>query len=78
MRDTDMSRNWTAADMPAQQGRTIVVTGTGGLGFETALALVRAGGGRVTITRRNPAKGADAVRRIRAAVPGAVISFGQV
>lgn len=72
-----MTNNWTAADMPSQQGRTIVVTGTGGLGFETALALARAKG-EVIIAGRNPAKGAEAVNRIIGAVPGATVSFGQV
>lgn len=37
-------KNWTIHDMPPQQGRVAVVTGaTGGLGFETALALAGAG-----------------------------------
>src|SRR2546421_174661 len=34
---------WTVADLPPLRGRTAVVTGPGGLGFETALALARAG-----------------------------------
>jgi NAD(P)-dependent dehydrogenase (short-subunit alcohol dehydrogenase family) len=34
---------WTAADIPSQNGRSVVVTGTGGLGYEDALALARAG-----------------------------------
>ncbi len=65
---------WTASDIPPQQGRTIVVTGTGGLGFEDALALARAGG-EVILAGRNPQKGADAIARIRQSVPDAEIVF---
>jgi len=68
-----MSR-WTAADIPAQRGRSIVVTGTGGLGYEDALALARAGAD-VILAGRNPAKGAEAIARIRQAVPGATVNF---
>jgi len=36
--------DWTVTDIPFQDGRTAVITGaTGGLGFETALALAGAG-----------------------------------
>lgn len=66
--------NWTASDIPAQRGRTAVVTGTGGLGFEDALALARAGA-TVIIAGRNSYKGAAAVDRIRRQVPGAAVSF---
>jgi len=68
-----MSR-WTVADIPSQRGRSIVVTGTGGLGYETALALAGAGAD-VIVAGRNPAKGAEAVAKIRQASPGATISF---
>jgi NAD(P)-dependent dehydrogenase (short-subunit alcohol dehydrogenase family) len=51
-----------------------VVTGTGGLGYEDALALARAGG-QVILAGRDPRKGADAVARIRAAVSDATIVF---
>lgn len=65
---------WTAADIPDQTGRSAVVTGTGGLGFEDALALARAGAD-VIIAGRNPEKGEDAVERIRTQVPAARIRF---
>lgn len=68
---------WTASDIPSQKGRVAVVTGTGGLGYEDALALARAGS-EVIIAGRNPAKGAEAVARIRAAVPSATVSFEQL
>ncbi|SON55248.1 Fatty acyl-CoA reductase [Hartmannibacter diazotrophicus] len=63
--------------MPSQNGRTIVVTGTGGLGFHDALALARAGGD-VIIAGRNPRKGSDAVARIRQSVKHANVSFEPV
>lgn len=65
---------WTAADIPPQTGRTAVVTGTGGLGYEDALALARAGA-EVILAGRSAAKGEAAAARIRAAVPGARIGF---
>jgi NAD(P)-dependent dehydrogenase (short-subunit alcohol dehydrogenase family) len=65
---------WTPHDIPSQRGRTAVVTGTGGLGFETALALARAGAS-VVIAGRDAAKGADATGRIREAVPGADVDY---
>lgn len=68
---------WTAADMPSQKGRSAVVTGTGGLGLETALALARAGG-EVIIAGRSPEKGADAVARLRREEPYANVAFKQV
>jgi NAD(P)-dependent dehydrogenase (short-subunit alcohol dehydrogenase family) len=55
---------WTASDIPSQRGRSSVVTGTGGLGYETALALARAGG-EVILAGRNADKGAAAVNQIR-------------
>lgn len=69
-----MSTLWTTNDISYQGGRTIVVTGTGGLGFEDALALARAGAD-VIIAGRNPVKGAEAVARIRQSIPAATISF---
>jgi NAD(P)-dependent dehydrogenase (short-subunit alcohol dehydrogenase family) len=68
---------WTARNIPSQNGRSAVVTGTGGLGYEDALALARAGAS-VVIAGRNPRKGAEAVAAIRAAVPEAEVRFGQV
>ena len=71
-------RNWTVADIPAQAGKLAVVTGaTGGLGYETALELARAGA-EVVLAGRNASKGAEAIRRILAAVPGAKVRFGLV
>lgn len=65
---------WVASDIPPQNGRAAVVTGTGGLGFEDALALARAGC-EVILAGRDPSKGATAVDRIRRDVAGAQIRF---
>ena len=65
---------WTHADLPPQAGRLTIVTGTGGLGFETGLALARAGG-EVVIAGRNATKGAVAVARIRERLPRARVRF---
>lgn len=68
---------WTVSDIPPQNGRSAVVTGTGGLGFEDASALARAGA-EVILAGRNPEKGAAAIARIRSAVPSAMIRFEQL
>lgn len=65
---------WTTRNMPDQHGRLAVVTGTGGLGYEDALALARAGA-NVIIAGRNPAKGAEAVQKVRAEIPTANVRF---
>lgn len=68
---------WTASDIPSQNDRSAIVTGSGGLGFETALALARAGG-EVIIAGRNPEKGAAAVSRLRHEAPSAIVRFEQI
>jgi len=68
-------KTWGTRDIPSQRGRLAVITGaTGGLGYQTALALAGAGA-QVVLTGRNPAKGAAALERIRAAHPGAAICY---
>src|SRR3954454_5526222 len=63
--------DWSTADIPSQQGRVAVVTGTNsGLGVVTARELARAGA-TVLMTSRDAARGADAEQRLRTAVPGA-------
>ena len=61
--------------IPPQLGKTAVVTGaTGGLGFETALALAESGA-EVIVTGRNGRKGQSAVDKIRRDVNGANVSY---
>lgn len=69
-----MTKSWTLDDMPSQKGRTILITGTGGLGVEDALALAEAGGD-VIIAGRNPTKGAEAIRRIKEQAPQASVAL---
>lgn len=69
--------NWTTSDIPSLQGRTAVVTGTGGLGFEDAKALAKAGA-RVILAGRNPSRGAAAVEQIRQLTPGSDVCFEQL
>lgn len=51
-----------------------VVTGTGGLGFQTAMAIARAGH-PVVVAGRNKHKGKAAVEALAAATPGATVRF---
>jgi len=69
--------SWTTSDIPSQSGRTALVTGTGGLGLEDALALARAGA-TVIVAGRNRAKGRAALDRIRIEAPGADVSFEEL
>src|SRR5271169_4737347 len=62
-------------DIPSQLGKTAIVTGaTGGLGYETALALARAGAD-VILTGRDERKGQSAIAKIGREVLGAKIAF---
>src|SRR3954468_4434636 len=59
----------------AQSGRSAVVTGaTGGLGYETALALAKAGA-EVILTGRDHGKGKSDVAKINREAPGAGIVY---
>lgn len=65
----------TQAEIPTLLGRTAVVTGaTGGLGYETALALAKAGS-EVILTGRDDRKGQSAVEKISRDVVGAKVSY---
>ena len=66
---------WTPADAPRLDGKVVIVTGaTGGLGYETALALARHGATTI-LAGRNPDKGARAVARIQGQLPAAKLRF---
>src|SRR5271156_818321 len=63
------------AGIPSQVGRTAVVTGaTGGLGYEAALALAKAGA-EVILTGRDAGKGQSALDRIGRDAIGANVSY---
>jgi NAD(P)-dependent dehydrogenase (short-subunit alcohol dehydrogenase family) len=65
----------TRAEIPSQLGKMAVVTGaTGGLGYETALALAKAGA-EVILTGRDDRKGQSAIEKIGREVIGAKISY---
>ncbi len=72
-----MKRDWTAADIPSQKGRSVVITGTGGIGYETALAMACAGAD-VILAGRNKEKGEEALRKIRTLKPAGTIRFEQL
>ena len=70
--------DWSTADIPPLNGKTAVITGaTGGLGYETALALAGAGA-NVVLTGRNEAKGRDALQAIRRQFPNAAIAYDTI
>lgn len=66
---------FTTDDIPDLTGKLAIVTGANsGTGFETALELARKGA-EVVVAARNPARGEDAIRRIRRAIPAASVWF---
>lgn len=65
-----MSEKWTAANIPDQSGRTVIVTGANsGVGLVETRELARAGA-RVIMACRSPEKAERALAEIQAAVPG--------
>jgi NAD(P)-dependent dehydrogenase (short-subunit alcohol dehydrogenase family) len=78
MRPSTTRQRWTSAEVPDQQGRTVVITGANtGLGFETAKLLAQHGA-TVVLACRNSHKAADAAARIGAAAPRANLSTLQL
>ncbi len=72
---SEANPNWTAADIPDQKGRTILITGANsGLGLQTATALAGAGA-TVLMACRNAEKAAAARAQVEAAVAGADVEF---
>ncbi|MBU6454936.1 MAG: SDR family oxidoreductase [Cyanobacteria bacterium REEB67] len=68
-------QDWSTKNMPTQWGKLAVVTGaTGGLGYDTALALTVAGA-EVIVAGRNAKKGEAAVKKIMAHEPTGTARF---
>lgn len=67
-------KKWTTTNILSLKGKTAIVTGTGGLGYEDALALARAGA-TVIVAGRDTTKGQTAVKNIQASVTDASVSF---
>jgi len=63
-----MADSWTAAKMPNQSDRTVVVTGANsGLGYEATQAFARQGP-TVVMACRSPERGEQAANEIREAI----------
>jgi NAD(P)-dependent dehydrogenase (short-subunit alcohol dehydrogenase family) len=68
-------KKWTTKNIPSQQGKVALVTGgTGGIGFESARALARAGA-HVIIAADRAIKGAKSVIELQDENPGVPIEF---
>ena len=66
-----MKTEWTAKEIPSQEGRRVLITGANsGIGWEAALELARHGA-EIILPARTEAKADAAAARIRAEVPGA-------
>ncbi|WP_339102029.1 oxidoreductase [Candidatus Enterococcus clewellii] len=70
-------KRWTEKEIGSQVGKNIVVTGTGGLGYEAAISLAGAGA-TVIIAGRNVDKGKSAVQSIKNKYPHAKIDFQRI
>ncbi len=70
-----MGHHWTPADIPAQTGRRVLITGANsGIGYYAALELARHGA-NVVLACRNRAKGEAALAALRQQVPSANVEL---
>ena len=75
---TDAAAPWTAADVPPQEGRVAIVTGsTSGLGLEAARVLAGAGA-HVVIAARDAVKAGQVIESVRQQHPGASLDFSRL
>ncbi|KUI29880.1 short-chain dehydrogenase [Mycobacterium sp. IS-1742] len=69
---------WTASDVPDQEGRVAVITGANtGIGYEAA-AVLAGRGAHVVLAVRNTEKGRAAAERIRAGLPHADVTVREL
>lgn len=67
--------DWTAEQIPDLTGRVAIVTGANtGIGYATALELVRHGA-KTYLACRNPTRAKEAIEKIKAVVPGSDPQF---
>jgi NAD(P)-dependent dehydrogenase (short-subunit alcohol dehydrogenase family) len=72
------SSKWTAGLIPAQTGRTALITGANsGIGYQAALELARHGA-HVLLGVRNRTKGAAALARLQQEAPGASAELAEL
>jgi NAD(P)-dependent dehydrogenase (short-subunit alcohol dehydrogenase family) len=70
-----MSKFWTAADVPSQAGKRIIITGANsGIGYHAALKLARKDA-HVILACRDRQKGEAAMDRLNTEVPGASLEL---
>jgi NAD(P)-dependent dehydrogenase (short-subunit alcohol dehydrogenase family) len=70
-----MSRHWTAAEIPDQTGRRVLITGANsGIGYMTALKLARKGA-TVVLACRDERRGRAAISRMVADSPGVQVEL---
>ena len=73
-----MTNKWTAADVPDQTGRTVIITGANtGIGYEAALVLAGKGA-RVVLAVRNAGTGQKAIDAIARKHPGAAVTLQEL
>ncbi len=65
-----MNKLWTVADIPAQAGKRVLITGANsGIGYQTALKLARKGA-QILLACRDRQKGEAALARLNQDAPG--------
>lgn len=70
--------NWTTENIPDQTGKTVIVTGANsGIGFDAARVLAEKGA-RVILACRSQNKGQEALDKIKARVPNALVELGSL
>jgi NAD(P)-dependent dehydrogenase (short-subunit alcohol dehydrogenase family) len=73
-----MGQKWTAADVPDQRGRVVVITGANsGIGYEAAAVLADRGA-QVVLAVRDGVKGKQAAARLRNSYPEANVALQEL